>query len=152
MLSIWDALCHKYILRTPENTLIQLHGNSFLVQLECPPDIDLSSPLYLGAKAPIDCGLKDKCCLMCELHELIYRPGAFKTEEHKQRRLQECLVALDAHLSGRSYREIAIKLWGQKRVLQNWQGGHGHLKELVRQRVRKGYYYMNGGYLDLLKI
>lgn len=88
---------------------------------------------------------------MVEVHEIIYRPGKIKTEEHKQRRLQECLTALDAHLSGQSYREIAIILWGPQRVLQDWQGGHGYLKELVRQRVKKGHYYMNGGYLELLK-
>lgn len=150
-LSVWDIPCHKYILRTRENTLIQLQGNSYLVQMECPPDLDLASPLYLDIKTPMGRELKEKSRLLGELYSIIFRPEKITNEENKQRKLQEYLVALDASLNGQSYREIAIKLWGERLVKEDWNGGESYMKSRVRRCVSRGHYYMNGGYLELLK-
>ena len=86
-----------------------------------------------------------------DLYQIIFKTRKFKTNRVRQKRLQEYLIALDADLAGLSYREIAIRLWGESLVIEDWNGGQGHLKNRVRRYVARGHYYMNGGYLDLLK-
>ena len=66
-------------------------------------------------------------------------------------RLRECLIALDGHLAGRSYRDIAEVLYGSNRVKEVWTNETRHLKDKVRRAVVAGIDYMNGGYLKLLQ-
>ena len=66
-------------------------------------------------------------------------------------RLRECLIALDGHLAGRSYRDIAEVLYGSDRVKEVWTNETRHLKDKVRRAVAAGIDYMNGGYLKLLQ-
>ena len=66
-------------------------------------------------------------------------------------RLRECLVALDGHLAGRSYRDIAEVLYGSNRVKEVWTNETRHLKDKIRRAVAAGIDYMNGGYLKLLQ-
>ena len=150
-ISLWDIPSQKYILRTSENTLIQLHRNGFLVQLECPAELNFTPILYLDLKFPIDHNLGKKSRLVHEFHRMISTTAAFRVNIHRKRKLEEYLIALDADLSGLSYRETAIKLWGETIVSKSWNGGQGYLKNRVRRYVARGHYYMNGGYLDLLK-
>jgi len=150
-ISLWDIPCRKYILRTSEYTLIQLYKGGFLVQLECPTDLDFTSILYLDLKNSIDQSLGRRSRLMYDFHRMISGTMTFKVNVHRKRKLEEYLIALDADLSGLSYREIAIELWGKDLVSEEWNGGQGYLKNRVRRYVARGHYYMNGGYLDLLK-
>ena len=66
-------------------------------------------------------------------------------------RLRECLVALDGHLAGRSYRDIAEVIYGPDSVKEVWANETRHLKDKVRRAVAAGIDYMNGGYLKLLQ-
>ncbi len=66
-------------------------------------------------------------------------------------RLRECLVALDGHLAGRTYRDIAEVLYGPERVKEVWTNETRYLKDKVRRAVAAGIEYMNGGYLKLLQ-
>jgi hypothetical protein len=65
-------------------------------------------------------------------------------------RLSHALVALDETLAGKTYREIAITIYGEKRVAEDWQGSSYYLKDRMRRLVAKGTELMNGGYRDLL--
>ena len=78
---------------------------------------------------------------------LLFQPAFGQTEL----RLRECLVALDGHLAGRTYREIAEVLYGSDRVKEVWTNETRHLKDKVRRAVAAGIEYMNGGYLKLLQ-
>lgn len=151
LISLWDIPCRKYILRTSEYTLIQLHSGGYLVQLECPAGFEFTTVLYLDLKTSVDQSLGRRSRLMYDFHRMISGTMTFKVNIHRKRKLEEYLIALDADLSGLSYRETAIKLWGENNVLKSWNGGQGYLKNRVRRYVARGYYYMNGGYLDLLK-
>ena len=73
------------------------------------------------------------------------------TSGQTELRLRECLVALDGHLAGRSYRDIAEVLYGPDRVKEVWTNETRHLKDKVRRAVAAGIDYMNGGYLKLLQ-
>jgi hypothetical protein len=60
------------------------------------------------------------------------------------------LVALDGHLAGCSYRDIAEILYGVDRIGPYWtDDSRGH-KSKVRRAVERGLALMNGGYRDLL--
>jgi hypothetical protein len=60
------------------------------------------------------------------------------------------LVALDGHLAGRSYRDIAELLYGSDRIGTCWTDDSRGYKSKVRRAVRNGLALMNGGYRELL--
>jgi hypothetical protein len=64
--------------------------------------------------------------------------------------LKAYLIALDGHLAGRSYREIAQVIYGVERVKDVWTSESQFLKDRVRRAVMRGIELMNGGYRDLL--
>ena len=121
------------------------------MQFNCPADIDLTGPLYLDLQVPLNFSLGIKTHIIRDLYQIIFKTRKFKINRVRQKRLQDYLIALDADLTGLSYREIAIKLWGESLIFEDWNGGQGHLKNRVRRYVARGHYYMNGGYMDLLK-
>jgi hypothetical protein len=65
-------------------------------------------------------------------------------------RLHHALIALDESLAGKTYRQIAITIFGEKRVAEEWQGPSQFLKDRTRRLVAKGTELMMGGYRDLL--
>ena len=83
-ISLWDIPSQKYILRTAENTLIQLHRNGFLVQLECPAEFDFTPILYLDLKFPIDHNLGKKSHLVHEFHRMISSTATFRVNIHRK--------------------------------------------------------------------
>jgi hypothetical protein len=54
------------------------------------------------------------------------------------------LVALDGHLEGKSYREIAQVLYGDDRVSAMWTGESRFMKDKVRRAVEGGIAFMEG--------
>lgn len=65
-------------------------------------------------------------------------------------RLRHALIALDESLAGKTYRQIAIAIFGEQRVAEEWGGASQFLKDRTRRLVAKGHELMNGGYRDLL--
>ncbi|WFU14369.1 DUF2285 domain-containing protein [Bradyrhizobium sp. CB3481] len=65
-------------------------------------------------------------------------------------RLRHALIALDESLNGKTYRQIAITLFGEKKVAEEWLGPSQFLKDRTRRLVAKGTELMKGGYRDLL--
>jgi hypothetical protein len=64
--------------------------------------------------------------------------------------LRNYLLALDGHLMGRSYRDIAEAIYGSDRVKSIWTNETRFLKETVRRAVRRGIQYMEVDYRTLL--
>lgn len=60
------------------------------------------------------------------------------------------LVALDGHLAGRTYRDIAEVLYGADRIGPYWTDDSRGFKSKVRRAVACGLALMNGGYLAFL--
>jgi Uncharacterized conserved protein (DUF2285)/Family of unknown function (DUF6499) len=60
------------------------------------------------------------------------------------------LVALDAHLAGHSFRDIAEILYGSDRIRPHWTDDSRGYKSKVRRAVERGLALMNGGYRELL--
>jgi len=111
-MSFWDIPCKKYILMTAKSTLIQLHKNDFLIQLECPEDITLESPIHLDFLLPIDMCLSRRARLIRDFYRVVFKSSVLGINEHQQRKLRGYFPALEADLVGKSYRDIAIRLSG----------------------------------------
>jgi hypothetical protein len=60
------------------------------------------------------------------------------------------LIALDGHLAGRSYRDIAEVLYGADRIGAYWTDDSRGYKSKVRRAVERGITLMSGGYRELL--
>lgn len=67
------------------------------------------------------------------------------------RRRKLILRALDGHLAGSAYREIAIGLFGRKRVPSANEWRVHHLRSRTIRLVQDGLERMCGGYLHLLR-
>jgi len=65
-------------------------------------------------------------------------------------RLHHALIALDESLRGKTYRQIAITIFGEKKVAEEWRSHSQFLKDRTRRLVVKGNELMRGGYRDLL--
>ncbi|MEH2609628.1 DUF2285 domain-containing protein [Bradyrhizobium sp. AZCC 1693] len=65
-------------------------------------------------------------------------------------RLHHALIALDESMAGKTYRQIAIAIYGEKCVAEEWGGTSQFLKDRTRRLVSKGHELMTGGYRDLL--
>jgi hypothetical protein len=65
-------------------------------------------------------------------------------------RLRVVLQALDGALSGATYQEIAVVLFGAEHVAADWNDPGRHMLDRVRRAVRRGRELMNGGYLKFL--
>ncbi|WP_441254207.1 DNA -binding domain-containing protein [Bradyrhizobium sp. 613_E4_N2_2] len=65
-------------------------------------------------------------------------------------RLQHALIALDESRRGKTYREIAITIFGEKKVTEEWRSHSQFLKDRTRRLVAKGNELMRGGYRDFL--
>ena len=78
-------------------------------------------------------------------------PGASqKSPLASDERLHHALIALDESLRGRTYRQIAMTIFGEKKVAEEWHGHSQFLRDRTRRLVAKGTELMNGGYRDLL--
>lgn len=67
-----------------------------------------------------------------------------------QKRLRAALIGVDGHTAGRSYREIAIRIYGEDVVEQSWSDIDRVLKNRTVRAVQRGRRYVAGGYRKLL--
>lgn len=78
------------------------------------------------------------------------RPSPYRGGAHHHR-LRQILRALDGRRAGASYRDIAVVLFGSRRVGTDWNDGGDHLKNHVRRLVKRGEALVDGGYRRLLR-
>ena len=58
-------------------------------------------------------------------------------------------MALDGRLGGKSLRQIAVDLYGEARVAEEWSSD-GSMRGRVRWRLKQAFKLMNGGYRALV--
>jgi hypothetical protein len=79
------------------------------------------------------------------------RPSSDHLTQIQRRRLVLALRALDGHLAGATYREIARALFGTTRVPTGPSWKTHDLRDRTIRLVRMGISLMQGRYLDLLR-
>ena len=77
--------------------------------------------------------------------------GPSRPEARASPRLSLVLRALDGFLAGASQRQIAMSLFGERRVEREWRDPGGHIRDRVRRAVSRGRHMMTTGYLELLR-
>lgn len=65
-------------------------------------------------------------------------------------RHRDALAALDRRIEGYSYREIAVFLYGERAVRDDWTNPNQTMKNRVIRSAKRGLRMMNGGYRTLL--
>lgn len=78
------------------------------------------------------------------------RPALYPPPSSPQRLLNN-LRALDGHMAGASFRQIAVALWGEKTVAAEWGAERRPIYFQVRRTIARGYVLMRGGYRRLLR-
>lgn len=152
--SLKDCSCHKSLLITAAGRWVaRLSADRLSLQLSALESLRLSDKLAILPVITDMLDTKRQLRLLQEFSDLFH--DALNT--HRTRfgslKLQNCLealVALDGHLAGASYREIAKVIVGEDRVEAEWHGGQGALKTRIVRAVKRGRALMAGGYKDLL--
>ncbi len=78
-------------------------------------------------------------------------PRGLFPPERRARRWAMALQAYDAVQAGASHRDIAVALFGEKVVKEDWYGRSDYLRLRVQRLVRMADKLVNGGYRDLLR-
>lgn len=85
------------------------------------------------------------------LSEGRFNAGPARPEAPPLPRLALVLRALDGHLAGASQQQIAISLFGGRRVEREWRDPGGCIRDRVRRAISRGRHMMTSGYLELLR-
>lgn len=123
-------------------------------QLHLAVDVDLAAGagLMTPALAPMPLTVKRTLALRRlsdlaehgELREHLY------PAESRAPRFARILQALDGALAGARHRDIAVSLFGERRVNQDWASPDNHLRDHVRRAVAQGRSMMADGFVRLL--
>lgn len=70
--------------------------------------------------------------------------------EARAPRFARILQALDGSMTGARHREIAVSLFGEARVRQDWSAPDNHLRDHVRRAIANGKTLLAGGFSRLL--
>ena len=70
--------------------------------------------------------------------------------ESRAPRFARILQALDGALAGARHRDIAVSLFGERRVTRDWTSPDNHLRDHVRRAVAQGRTMMSEGFARLL--
>lgn len=152
--SLNDCSCQKSLLITAAGRWVaRLSADRLSLQLSALEGLRLSDKLAVLPVITDMLDTKRQVRLLQEFSDLFHdaldtgraRPGLLKLQN-----CLEALVALDGHLAGASYREIARVIVGEDRVEAEWHGGQGALKTRIVRAVKRGQTLMIGGYKSLL--
>lgn len=125
-------------------------GRQLHLELEAHPAAgpDLMTP----ALAPVDVAAK-RILALRRLSDLAaygeLRPHLYPAESRAPR-FARVLQALDGALAGARHRDIAVSLFGERRVAQDWSAPDNHLRDHVRRAVAQGRAMMAEGFVRLL--
>jgi hypothetical protein len=107
----------------------------------------------LAALVPIDETCSDRIAALMRLSQLLWdRPLIADTRltAQRRRRLRGMLQAVDGHLAGATYRDIANAIYGPSRVASDpWKTSA--LRDSTIALVKDGRALIDGGYRTLLR-
>lgn len=87
---------------------------------------------------------------LLHLHATGTAPDHLFKPDTKGARLEKVLAALDGWLRGDQLREIAVALYGERVVAEDWAPEGGYLVDRVRRSIKRGRHLMQGRYKSLL--
>jgi len=154
IISLRELACRKTILRTVDGAQhLLVRDGSRVAQLQCDGEKIDSGPFALEIvigdfrQAERQLRLVKRFADICRNRRPARRQAEWTVEAMRHR---DALVALDLRMEGRSYRQIAIFLYGEKAVRRDWTNPDQTMKNRVIRSVKRGRRMMNGGYRTLL--
>jgi hypothetical protein len=133
---------------------VYLSDGSHRLQLDITKGSVLGGPVYLQFNLT---GFQDLDQKLLSLRRLIalHRQRQFSAQlyprEVKAARWATALQAYDGHSAGASFREIAIVLYGQDRVVEDWNGRSDFLRLRVQRMIKYARSMVAGGYAAHLR-
>lgn len=107
----------------------------------------------LAALIPMDESCPDRIAALIRLSQLLWdRPliADPRLTAQRRRRLRRMLQAVDGHITGATYRDIAIAIYGQSRVATDpWKTSA--LRDSTIALVKDAHALIDGGYRSLLR-
>lgn len=88
---------------------------------------------------------------LCQFWRLGRLPRQLYPAERRAGRWLQMLRAHDGAASGASHRDIAVALFGERAVRDDWSGRSDYLRLRVQRLVRAAQGLVAGGYRDLLR-
>lgn len=155
VISLTDVQCRKALLKTVDGEQhILLCDGRRAAQVRCVGEDIRIDPFALELVVDQFPEVDSRQRLIRRLADL-YRnrlPGTSRrgwTVEAMRHR--DALAAFDLRQKGRSYREIAVFLYGKEAVRDDWSQPDQTMKNRVIRSVKRGFRMMNGGYRALLR-
>jgi hypothetical protein len=151
VLSLASFSGQRQVLVTPEDEIVDIFSNRLSARM-----VVRNSTFLIGESAPTFeiYGLEESEKALETIKTLrafrINRCTRDISQDERRSKYFDYLVALDEHLAGRSYRDIAEILYGSDRIGTYWTDDSRGYKSKVRRAVERGYKLMNGGYNELL--
>ncbi|WP_375207678.1 DNA -binding domain-containing protein [Hyphococcus sp.] len=154
VISLAGASCRKTLLKTVDGEQhILLKTDRDVVQLRCLGEDIRAAPFAL--ELIMDCFPETEGAhrLMRRLAGM-FRGGAGDGKETgwsvEAMRHRDALAALDLRADGKSYREIALFLYGEDAVARDWNDPGQTMKNRLIRSVKRGARMRGGGYRALL--
>lgn len=154
VVSLADIRCRKTLLKTVDGEQhLLLRDRRRVAQVRCIGEDIRVDPFALELVVDQFPDVESRQRLIRRVADL-YRnrriggpKGGWTVEATRHR---DALAALDQRMEGRSYREIAVFLYGGKAVREDWTNPNQTMKNRVIRSVKRGLRMMNGGYRTLL--
>lgn len=154
IVSLTDLQCRKSILKAADGEQhVLLRDDRRVAQLRCIGEDIRIEPFALELiidRFPDVDGCHRLIKRLADIYlgrRLCGRVGGWTVEATRHR---DALAALDLRTYGRSYREIATVLYGEKAVKEDWVRPDQTMKNRVIRSVKRGQRMMNGDYRTLL--
>jgi len=132
------------------HVLFAERGRQLHLAVEAHPAVGLG--LLTPALAPMPVTVKRTLALrrLSDLAEHGELRAHLYPAEPRAPRFARILQALDGALAGARHRDIAVSLFGERRVTQDWASPDNHLRDHVRRAVAQGRTMMANGFVRLL--
>lgn len=136
---------HHHILFSQAERELQLdlHGtidrSAASIAIAAMPRLECLSPQIRALRALADLARSR------DLRPALYLPAS------RGARFVRVLQALDGWLAGATQRQIAVALFGEYRVDQDWSDSRQSLRDQTRRAIARGKAFTAGGYLQLIK-
>lgn len=154
IISLREFACRKTILRTVDGAQhLLVRDGSRVAQLQCHGKKIDAGPFALEIvvgdfrQAERHMRLVRRFADICRNRRPARQQAKWTVEAMRHR---DALVALDLRTEERSYRQIAIFLYGEKAVREDWANPDQTMKNRVIRSVKRGQRMMKGGYRTLL--
>ncbi len=155
VISLDDIQCRKTLLKATDGEQhLLLHDQRRVAQVRCIGEDIRVEPFALELVVDEFPNVESRQRLTKRFADIYRNRSLGRTRSGwtvEAMRHRDALAALDMRLEERSYREIAVFLYGEKAVRDDWINPNRTMKNRVIRSVKRGFRMMNGGYRTLLR-